>query len=426
MAAAEPAGRKITIRTVILIAAVVVVGLVLAATTQVQMRPDTGELRYCALWMPLRQKPLRGDVRRAIRHVTERGVPLRHEWHTVGVWWWGWPSERQGELSRYHYPRAAAWLSVAPSVSRLVFEDLAGYVERVGKHTMPDEGVPCRAALEPGALMVDQWGECYVRPGWRRDPALTAYLENRGWTPDARLPAPSPDAQAMDLGWSPLHEAAAARDHAKVEALLAAGADVNSPDGLQWTALHWAAAAGDEDLVRGFCAHGADVEAANLELYTPLHVAADGGHAAAVRELIAAGANLDAKAGDGFTPLMLAAASGAADVVVALLEAGADPEARDNGRAGAWYWLIAREDVELARLFLDRADTRHAIMPNDLNRALHLAAKAGNRELARLLLDAGAVPRAYLFGLDTTPLNTARVSGHSEIVQLFEERMPED
>lgn len=100
-----------------------------------------------------------------------------------------------------------------------------------------------------------------------------------------------------------LIEAAKAGDLKAVQALIAAGIDVNAADERGWTPLHYA------------------VYSAELKR----------GYADLVQALVDAGANIEAAIGYGVRPLMLAAGYGEAEVVATLLNAGADPLAKNEG-----------------------------------------------------------------------------------------------
>jgi ankyrin repeat protein len=91
-----------------------------------------------------------------------------------------------------------------------------------------------------------------------------------------------------------------------VEALLAAGADVNALNDSRASALHQAACLGRDEIARVLIAHKADVNAGELYWATPLHEAARHLNQGVARLLLDAGANPDAKDELGDTPRDLA------------------------------------------------------------------------------------------------------------------------
>lgn len=122
-----------------------------------------------------------------------------------------------------------------------------------------------------------------------------------------------------------------------VLALVAAGADinspVNSPIGDIGTALMWASFAGRDAVVRALLAAGADVNAKAASGETALMWASHGLHIDVVEALIAGGADVNARVNQtGWTPLMFATVgasllkqwTGGKEVVQALLNSGAD------------------------------------------------------------------------------------------------------
>jgi ankyrin repeat protein len=435
--------RVISARRVLVLAVLLMAWVVFRGgpkTTEVRL--DSGDLRFCFLGIPFRHQLV--YYRSAIQYVTARQPAIKAKWYLVGDW-------HDHEVGRYYDVYAPAWLSIDPSVARIVYVDLAR-VARVGwpRHSHP----PCGVMLwwiGDGALTYGEEFDC-VKPGWRRSPGVIEYLREHGHTLGADLPPPPADGPGSDsagyalllaarrgdssevaallqagadpkatagFGWSALHEAASLGRKAAVEALLEAGADPSSRDGLNWTPLHWAAAQGDEVVVGLLCARGAEVDAGNTQGYTPLHLAADRGHAGAVRALVAAHADVNATAGDGYTPLILAAASGEADVVVALLDAGADPARKDNDKWGAWDWLIFYGDTELARLFLSQQDTRKPLGQHELGFGLRAAAGQGNGALVDLLLANGGDPNWWEGHDERTALHAAARRGDLEVVRLL-------
>ncbi|NOT60884.1 MAG: ankyrin repeat domain-containing protein [Acidobacteria bacterium] len=124
-------------------------------------------------------------------------------------------------------------------------------------------------------------------------------------------------------GFAPLGLATFFGHRATVEALLAAGADVNaaSRESMKITPLHSAASARQFEIARLLIAHGADVNplqaASGLK---PLHEAAANGDLAIARLLLEHGADLNAKTHDGKTPLALALARNQTEMVAFLRE----------------------------------------------------------------------------------------------------------
>jgi|SRR5450759_1207365 ankyrin repeat protein len=87
------------------------------------------------------------------------------------------------------------------------------------------------------------------------------------------------------LGVQPLHSSVANRQLAISEALLAAGAEVNSPQQEDITPLHEAAGNGQLDMIRLLLHYRADPKAKTRDGKTALDMAADKGHQAVVKFL---------------------------------------------------------------------------------------------------------------------------------------------
>jgi ankyrin repeat protein len=97
------------------------------------------------------------------------------------------------------------------------------------------------------------------------------------------------------------------------------------------TPLHAAAWKGDVAKIQSLIAGGADVNSASSFGTTPLHAAAVNNQLEAVKVLLQRGARIDARDGLGRTPLFAALEVGAnRPIIAALLEAGAAADAKDN------------------------------------------------------------------------------------------------
>lgn len=130
--------------------------------------------------------------------------------------------------------------------------------------------------------------------------------------------------------------AASSGDVARIEALLAAGADHAAADEAGETALMHAAHNGHVAAVAALIAAGADVNAKSPQGWTALAKAAyngdtERGYVEVLEVLHEAGASLDERIFFGITPLMLAAGGGDAAVVEWLINAGADVLATNEG-----------------------------------------------------------------------------------------------
>ncbi len=149
-----------------------------------------------------------------------------------------------------------------------------------------------------------------------------------------------------------LIDAARLGDPASIEALLAAGADVNATDSHNGSPLSEAVLYGRQDIVKTLLAKGAKVDATVTPLKMPLlTLAAMRRDAAMIRTLVEAGAPVNTADVTGATPLMWAAYGDANNeaAVDALLEAKADPMARNKAGESALDWAMARGETAVTK-----------------------------------------------------------------------------
>jgi ankyrin repeat protein len=263
-----------------------------------------------------------------------------------------------------------------------------------------------------------------------------------------------------------LADAAQNGDRAAARALLAKKVDVNAPQGDGTTALHWAAFNDDRDLAKLLLAAGANVKAATrVGAITPLFLASKNGSAPMIELLLKAGADANSATETGTTALMMAASAGNPEALKALLTHGAKVNERDLAhgqtalifaaslnRAEAIKVLIAngadpsitskvtktervrfnadgvpapdeppppaaKEDAKSAQQKQGRGDRGAATMGGQT--ALLYAARDGQIDAARALIEAGADVNQSNSEEKTTPLVMAIMNGHFDLGKML-------
>ncbi|OFW41270.1 MAG: hypothetical protein A3J28_18040 [Acidobacteria bacterium RIFCSPLOWO2_12_FULL_60_22] len=257
-----------------------------------------------------------------------------------------------------------------------------------------------------------------------------------------------------------LVEAVKNKDQRTVRSLLQEHVNVDTPQADGATALAWAAHWDDLETADLLIRAGADVNAANDYGVTPLSLACSRSNAAMVEKLLQAGANPNAAQGTGETPVMTCARTGNVDAVKSLLAHKGDANAKETRRGQtALMWAVSEKHTAVARLLLDHGADVNAqsrmpggfpptqyltygirrrdpsgpdqLGPEDVHpdplsskggfTPLLFAARQGDLETARLLLEAGAHVN------DAAPdygsaLVVATASGHEALSQFLLER----
>jgi ankyrin repeat protein len=154
---------------------------------------------------------------------------------------------------------------------------------------------------------------------------------------------------------------------------------------------------GHKDVAELLLAHNADLEAKAQNGETPLDWAVDNGHMEMVEFLLAKGADINAKANDGSTPLHLAEAHHNYDVATLLRQHGGQEPAGSV--------------VTAAPLGTGDASTDPT--------SLQTAARDGNLEKVKSLLQGDPTLLSRKFDCDMTPLLSAAGSGHKDVVEFL-------
>jgi len=246
-------------------------------------------------------------------------------------------------------------------------------------------------------------------------------------------------------------DAARRGDREAVRAAIARRADVNLPQVDGSTALHWAVDRDDLEMVDALIRAGATVTARTREGVLPLQLAAINGSAPIIDRLLKAGADVNAPltpAGD--TAVMMAARTGATSALRVLAEAGANVNAKESwGGTTALMWAVSEGHTDAAKLLLaagadvnarsnyvaaangrgfegrtpvaGRADPKSEEFASGWLTPLMLAAREGEPELARVLVDAGADVNAVA-GDGKTALALSIFNGNYEVASLLVDR----
>lgn len=204
--------------------------------------------------------------------------------------------------------------------------------------------------------------------------------------------------------YTPLHWTLRNGYNVMFRSLLDIGADADIQDIYGRTTLHEATIRNNVPAVRLLIERGAYLDAGDTFMTTPLHEAAGRGHIDAVQLLLENGADPNVQKTNGSTPLHNPIYSIESELCIAwlLIKHGANVNIRDDEENTAIDMVLFGEDITLTdmvypsaqkpmppcRFMLEKAE------PNFLTNyrratTLHLAAKMGELELVKALLDGG-------------------------------------
>ncbi len=248
------------------------------------------------------------------------------------------------------------------------------------ERTPPDLPPPERQPPQPELHRAALWGDI---------DALQALLaEGVGVDIDIDINAPN------HRGDTPLLLAAAWGQHAALQMLLAAGADVAAANRAGETALTLALINGHDAIIQALRAAGATFDPHELLALLQRRLAFDAtvrrGEIEAAREMVSRGEiDVDGPLSDGRTPLLTAVARHDERMIRSLLDVGADPDRSRPGCPAPLVWAVQEGDVALVNLLLRLGVDTQAVDARGAT-ALHLAARAGYADVVDSLLLAEA------------------------------------
>jgi len=255
---------------------------------------------------------------------------------------------------------------------------------------------------------------------------------------------------------SVLADAVMRQDPNAVRTLLQQKTDVNAAQADGMTALHWAVRHNDLETARLLLRAGAKPDVATRYGVTPLYFACENGNAAMIDLLLRSGIDPNSANPGGETALMTASRTGNVEAAKLLLDRGASINARESQRGQmALMWAVLENHPDIVKLLIARgADIntqtkteipdgtrgraeaksgdigahgpgmyrgRAVPTPSGAMAALHFAARDGNLEITRILVDAGAdLERPSANG--TRPLLVAIINNHIELASYLLEK----
>lgn len=232
------------------------------------------------------------------------------------------------------------------------------------------------------------------------------------------------DIKESRSGRTPLMIAAKSERHEPVTALVEAGADVNAVDEEQGvTALHYALTNPNvlsDQIAAELLVGGADPALAARDGYTPLMSAVESGSLSKVSLILSEGVDMEAKTDDGRRALTIAAEKGFEPIARRIVEKGAKIDT-GPGRITALTQAVRQGNADVAGLLLEKgADPNRAA--EDGRKPLMLAARGGFTGIVRALLDNGADIDGLNADDGSTALMWAANNGRLKIVELLIER----
>ncbi|CEJ90318.1 hypothetical protein VHEMI06109 [[Torrubiella] hemipterigena] len=223
----------------------------------------------------------------------------------------------------------------------------------------------------------------------------------------------------VPYGKTPLLYAIDANQPAAVEALLAAGADIEEPhrDDYGCRPLGFAACRGHDEIVRILLDHGADMEARNSVDATAVVSLATEGHVSTMQLLLERGADASSRTSLGYNALEAATCDDDLEMVRLLLQDNIHRPQPKLQLHEAFYWACNGGRVAMVELFIEQGcNAATDGLPSGLL-AMHGAMFSGNAELIDFLLEQDEADIDCRTALGRTPLFEAAEGGKLPMVE---------
>ncbi len=104
-----------------------------------------------------------------------------------------------------------------------------------------------------------------------------------------------------------------------------------------------------------------------------------------------------------------------------LLERGADPSIKGKNGSTPLHFAARRGNEEIVKVLLEHPKVNVNVTDGSGKTPLHIACSEGHRKVCQLLLNYGACIKAVTAD-KTTPLHNAILNGHSEIARMILKR----
>ncbi|XP_061397838.1 inversin-B [Musca vetustissima] len=223
-----------------------------------------------------------------------------------------------------------------------------------------------------------------------------------------------------------------------VNLLLANKADVNAVDKEGHSVVHWATVCGEVAALRAVLAAGANVATPDINGGSPLHYAAQMCGATYEGKLSQANSHklaleilgillahpqcsVDVEDKDGRQPLLWAASAGSAKAILALVKAGARVESADKDGLTALHCAASRGHTECIDTLISLCGAPTDLIDSNGCTALHYAVTLGHADATSRLLDFDADPNRQ-DRKGRTPAHCGCAKGQFETVKLLKER----